>query len=209
MLSRNTFGDKKLFIGLGLANLILFLLVYVPTNNFEHETYYKLYFLWELRIPFFEWMIVPYHLFNLLFLVPMFLLPRNSIKKLALSFALSTITAGVIFLLIPAQFGFERIVPDGLTSVLYKNLFSIDRTENLVPSLHVAYTMLYFTACVSFISNKLTQAVFLIVCMLIISSTVFIHQHHVVDVISGVALAYCSYWLASSMLLSRNSPRHQ
>lgn len=189
MFKRNTFNDKIFFLKLGLVNIALFLLVYIPTNYFIRTTYYHSYFSWELSIPFLKWMIIPYHSFNLLFLIPLFLLPRRSMKILGLSFAMSTLIAGVVFIIFPSQLGFQRIIPEGFTAPLYKYLFAFDSTTNLIPSLHATYVALYFISCIGYIKRKLTQIVFGLVSLLIIVSTLFIHQHHVIDVVAGIGLA--------------------
>ncbi len=189
MFNRNTFGDKKLFLKLGIANIILFLVVYIPTNHFIHATYYQPYFSWELSIPFLKWMIIPYHSFNLLFLIPLLLLPKRSIIILSTSAAICTVIAGVSFMLFPSQLGFQRIIPDGFTALLYKYLFTFDNTTNLVPSLHVTYVTLYFMSCVGYLKRKLIKIVFGLISLLIISSTLFTHQHHLLDIVSGIMLA--------------------
>lgn len=208
MLNRNTLSDKKLFLKLGIANLALFLIIYIPTNHFNHSTYYHPYLSWELSIPFLKWMIIPYHSFNLLFLIPLFLLPRRSVKVLGMSFAISTIIAGISFILFPSQIGFQRVIPEGFTAPLYKYLFTFDNTTNLVPSLHVTYVTLYFVSCVGYLKRKLTQIIFGLVSLLIISSTLFTHQHHLLDVITGAMLAVTVYWFVSNKLLQENSQHY-
>ena len=153
MFNQNTFSDKKLFLKLGIANILLFWIVYVPTNHFSHAVYYHLYFPWELSIPFLKWMIIPYHCFNLIFLVPFLLLPSRQIKILSTTSAICTVIAGITFMLFPAQIGFHRVIPDGFTAPLYKFLFTIDNTTNLVPSLHVTYVTLYFLSCVGYLKS--------------------------------------------------------
>ncbi len=189
MFGRNSASDKKLFLKFGFLNLILFLLIYVPTNRFDHDLYFKLYFLWELQVPFIEWMIIPYHFLNLLFLLPFFLLPKNAIKILGASFALCTLFAGICYAVIPAELGYERMIPDGLLAPLYKYLYLLIEPTNLVPSLHVTYVTLYYISCVSFFRKMVTRMVYTLLIVLIISSTLFTHQHHLVDVISGILLA--------------------
>lgn len=205
MFNQNTLSDKKLFLKLGVANILLFWIVYVPTNHFNHDVYYHLYFPWELSIPFLKWMIIPYHSFNLLFLIPLFLLPRKNIKVLGASFAICTIIAGISFTLFPSQIGFQRVIPDGFTAPLYKYLFTFDNTTNLVPSLHVTYVTLYFVSCVGYLKRKLTKIIFGLVSLLIISSTLFTHQHHLLDIIAGMMLAVTVYWFVSNKLLQENS----
>ncbi len=205
MFNHNTFSDKKLFLKLGIANFILFLAIYIPTNHFSHATYYHPYFSWELSIPFLKWMIIPYHSFNLLFLIPFLLLPKIPIKILSTSSAICTVIAGASFILFPSQIGFHRIIPDGFTAPLYKYLFTFDNTTNLVPSLHVTYVTLYFVSCVGYLKRKLTKILFGLTSLLIISSTLFTHQHHLLDIISGIILAFTVFWFVKKYVRENRS----
>ncbi len=208
MFERNSLSDKILFLKFGLLNLILFLLVYVPTNNLPHETYFQPYFLWELQTQRIDWMIIPYHSFNLLFLIPLFLLRGRHIKILGVSFFLTTVIAGLFFIIFPTQLGFVRIVPEGFFTFFYEYLYKLDNTTNLVPSLHVTYVTLYFISCVPFLMRKLSKMLFTLFTLIIISSTFFTHQHHIVDIVSGILLASSVYWFVSYKLFRENS-RHQ
>ena len=153
MFKINSLSDKIYFLKIGLINLVLFLAVYPITNRILHDVYYHPFFSWELSIPLIDWMIIPYLSFNLLFLVPFFLLKKESLKLLGVSFALSTLIAGIIFYVFPTEIGFTRIVPEGFTSLLYSSLFNLDMHTNLVPSLHVTYTTLYLISCIGMIKK--------------------------------------------------------
>ncbi len=201
--------DGVLFLKFGLLNIVLFLLIYVPTNNFIHSAYLKLYFPWELNIPLIDWMILPYHAFNLLFLFPLFLLTKRPIHILGVSFAVCTLIAGIFFFFFPTQMGYVRVIPDGPFAPLFAHLFMIAEPTNLVPSLHVTYTTLYFISCVRVIKKRLFQVLFTLLLLLIVSSTLFIHQHHVIDVVAGIILALCVFRCVSYMLRPENSPHHQ
>lgn len=168
--------------------------------------YHHVYFGWELGIPLVSWMIVPYHLFNLLFLIPFFILRFQGIYTLGISTLICTLISGIIFIFIPTELGFERVIPDNVTGPLYSALFAIDRPSNLLPSLHVVYTTLFFISSIEYFQKRSTK-IFITVCILIIiSSTIFTHQHHIIDVITGVILATIVHKFVKSRLFSTVAP---
>ncbi len=204
----NSLSDKIYFIKIGLLNLLLFFAIYPITNRSVHGVYHHPYFSWELYAPLIDWMIIPYLSFNLLFLVPFFLLKKENIKLLGIAFALSTVVAGIIFYIFPTESGFVRIVPDGFTSIFYISLFSLDKHTNLIPSLHVTYTILYFIGCIGAIRGMTNKIFFFSWLLLIIISTFFTHQHHLLDIISGITLANVIYFSVSYKLRLEN-PQHR
>jgi len=197
MLKNNSLSDKIYLLKIGFLNLLLFFAIYPVTNHSLRSTYYHLYFPWELSVPLIDWMIIPYLSFNLLFLVPFFLLKKNKLKLLGISFALSTVLAGLIFYLFPTEMGFTRVIPEGFTSVLYGSLFALDKHTNLVPSLHVTYTALYFIGCIDAIKIISKKVLFFLWVFFIIISTLFVHQHHLIDIFAGIILAYLVYWFVN------------
>lgn len=200
MTYRNTYSDRLLFLKFALGNIILFLLIYTPLNQMGRDGYLDAYFEWELHIPFIPWMIIPYHAFNILFIIPFFFIKQRSIYVLGVASALCTLMAGLCFILFPAQLGFERIVPEGFFAPFYTYLFVLDKTTTLVPSLHITYTTLYFISSTSYVQRKTTKIIFFLCTMLIMSSTLFTHQHHLIDVIAGVVMASVIYLFVSRKL---------
>lgn len=174
-------------------NLLLFLIIYLYSNDYaENQQRIHLYFEWELGIPLISWMIVPYMLFNLMWVVPLVLLSKNEISKLGLAFGTCTLIGGVIFLLFPAELGFARSAPANYLAPLYDVLFSFDKPYNLVPSLHVSYVFLYYLSCRNKIQNKVAGVLFSAWILITISSVILTHQHHLIDIAAGILLASLS-----------------
>jgi membrane-associated phospholipid phosphatase len=197
----NTVSDRIYFLKIGAINLILFLLVYAPTNHiFNGISSFQPYFQWEKMIPLIDWMIIPYLSLNLLFLLPLFFLTKRQLKILGLAFALSTICAGVCFIIFPIQPEFIRVIPNGFTEALYSHLYGLDNARNLFPSLHVTYAMLYFLSCFYIFKSKTGKILFSLWIVFIIVSTLFTHQHHVIDIASGITLACATYWATTRIL---------
>ena len=147
-----------------------------------------LYFQRELAIPFIPQFIWAYLSMYLLFLLPLFLIPATRMPALGRQLIAGTIVSAVFFLLIPAELGFAREVPaQAPYAAMYARMFGIDRPFNLVPSLHVIYSCAIALACADFARGAVRVAIhgWLVV---IVASTVFVHQHHLLDLVSAFAI---------------------
>jgi hypothetical protein len=147
-----------------------------------------LYFTRELAIPFIPQFIWAYLSMYLLFLLPWFFIPVARMPALGRQLIAGTLMSAVFFLLIPAELGFAREVPaQAPYTAMYARMFGIDRPYNLVPSLHVIYSCAIALACADFARGAVRVAIF---CWLvvIVASTVFVHQHHLLDLVSAFAV---------------------
>jgi len=149
-----------------------------------------LYFPAELAMPFVPQMIWVYLSMYVLFLVPPFVLPAERMPALGKQLIAGTLVSGVAFLLLPAELGFERTVPAGSScAAVYSFLFRIDRPHNLVPSLHVIYSAAIALECAD-ASGPLLRRALRTWLLLIAASTLLVHQHHVLDLASSLALVF-------------------
>lgn len=170
---------------------IAFFAVYPTTNwlaSLRNE-HYSLFVAGELSMPFVPEFVWFYLSMYGLFLQPPFLLNPEELRRLAKELILSTGIAGLVFVAFPTRLGFARTLPeDELYHAIFEGLFAIDHPFNLVPSLHVVYTTAISLAVVFHIHSGPRV---LLCCWwgAIVSSTVLVHQHHLLDVVTGVALA--------------------
>ncbi len=170
---------------------IAFFSIYPTTNWLTgfRDRHYSLYFAEELRLPFVPEFIWLYLSMYVLFILPPFFLNPDELKRLAKELILATCISGVVFLLLPARLGFSRIPPaDEFYGGLFQGLFFVDQPFNLVPSLHVVYSTAIGFAVMAR-AGALVRALLSIWLVLIVLSTVLVHQHHLLDVVAGVALA--------------------
>lgn len=175
----------------GMIATVAFPLIYGFTNNYASKSsdLYQMYTQWELSLPLIPWMIIPYLSLNLLFVVAAFVLksPRV-VKAYCLSLVLGALLAGIIFILFPGKLGFTREGAPYFTAI-FEGMYSIDQPHNLFPSLHVTYSSLSIWAMLEQSKNKIFHG-FLWGWLFIISfSVVFVHQHHLFDIVSGWFLA--------------------
>lgn len=178
---------------------VVFFTVYPFCNwvTAQRELTHQLYFRQELAIPLVPEFIWVYLSLYLLFLIPPFFLKPEHMNVLGRQLIGATFFCGAVFLLMPAELGFERVVPaDPFYSGIFEKMFAVDLPHNLVPSLHVAFSALILMTLLQYVQTPIFKSIFAIWLVLICSATVLVHQHHLIDVISGLGVAIAFYRLA-------------
>jgi len=171
---------------------VAFFSVYPAMNwiTAQRESVLHLYVGPELRIPFVPQFIWAYLSMYVLFVLPMFFIPAANMPPLGKQLIASVLISGVMFLILPAELGFARTVPqEPPYASIYKTLFGIDRPHNLVPSLHVIWSTAIVLACADF-AKPAARVVLWIWLAIITASTLFVHQHHLIDLIAAWAIVF-------------------
>ena len=144
----------------------------------------------ELAIPFVPQFIWAYLSMYVVFLIPPLFIPAAHMPPLGKQLIAGSLISAALFLLIPAELGFIRVVPAHAPYAgIYAGVFGVDRPYNLVPSLHVIYSSAIVLACADFV-RPLARFAFLLWLGAIVASTVFVHQHHLLDVAAALAIVY-------------------
>lgn len=168
---------------------IVFFTVYPLCNwlTAKRGTTFSLYIESELSIPFIPEFVWAYLSLYLLFIIPPFFLNPARMDVLGKQLVAATIFCGVIFLLLPARLGFERTVPDDpFYRSIFANMFAVDLPHNMVPSLHVTFSSLILLSLHRAQQANLAKIIFGAWLVLICASTVLVHQHHLLDVVTGL-----------------------
>lgn len=172
----------------------LFLVVYLGCNwiTSQRAGSYRLWFDWELKIPFVPATVWVYLSLFVTFFLPMFALREAALNVLCKRLALAVIASGFLFLLLPAQLGFERPSEVPGQAAAFRLIYLFDLPHNLVPSLHVSWSALILGSLRAVSppwTRRLLEAWFLLLC----AAAVLVHQHHLLDLLSGmlVALGAC------------------
>ena len=177
----------------GAITLIFSTVVYFGTNEIasKSEHFYKLYFEFERDIPMVPWMVYIYQSFALLIVITYFSIKSpQKIKAYSISFMSSCGIAAVFFILFPTELGFSRTENIEGYEFMYNLLHMIDKPHNLAPSLHITYSALGAYVLSSEIQSKFLKRMIWLWFLLICSSIVLVHQHHLFDIFSGIVLAY-------------------
>ncbi len=173
-------------------NLVVFGVLYPLVNWLTglRSSTFGLYFDSELAIPLVPVWILAYLSINLLLLLPPLFMRASDIPLLGKRMLVATVSGCAIFLLLPARLGFERVVPrDGFYRMIFDGLFQMDAPHNLVPSLHVTYASLCVVGLRAAARGHLPRAAWGFWLVAIMASTVLVHQHHLLDVATGLLLA--------------------
>src|SRR5205823_1135622 len=149
----------------------------------------------ELSIPFIPETVVIYMSIYLLFCsAPFILRERGEFLTLAITLDVIILAGGIGFLLIPSQLAFAPSSDLGAFPNLFRFADALNLTYNLVPSLHVALSV----ACIATYATR-TGSVGKIALWIwglgISISTLLTHQHHVLDVVSGLVVAIFAFQL--------------
>lgn len=184
---------------------ILFLAIYGATNAYaaslgELPTWY---FEWELDLPLWPWLIVPYWSIDVFFVIAPFLCTSvREVKLLALRLCTAITVAGTFFVLYPLQLGFERPRVEGMFGPAFEFLHAFDAPHNLFPSLHIALIFILRWAYHRHVRGS-WRIVMHVWFALVTLSTLFTHQHHVIDLLGGLVLALLVFFVFPTGLISR------
>lgn len=159
----------------------------------------------DFHIPFCEYFIIPYMLWFLYIAATVILfifLDRKDYMKLCLTLG----TGMTVFLLIsyfipnmqPLRPNLELLQRDNVFLDMVKALYATDTCTNVFPSIHVFNSLAANFAILKSAQLKKHKGLRIgstILCGLIILSTMFLKQHSMFDVLTGIAMAAALYWL--------------
>ena len=182
----------KALLKWGLIGALTCTGIYLGTNEIaaQQTSFYQLYFEFERDIPMVPWMIHVYNSFHVLLLLN-FLVIKNPLKirAIAISLIASSAIAALFFLIFPAELGFSRTENMMGYEFWYDALHWLDHPHNLVPSLHITFSALSTYVISTEINSRVLKSLFLVWFLLICSSIVLVHQHHLIDIFTGLLLA--------------------
>lgn len=187
---------RALAISAGLS--FLFVVVYGGCNwiSAHRSDVGTLYFRWEQAISFVPLFIIPYLSIDLFFVAAPFLCrSERELRTFTARTAAAIVCAGLVFLLFPLRYAFPRPHAPGWLGLLFAWFQGIDAPHNLLPSLHAALALLLVDIYARHSCGILRVAI-IIWFMFIGVSPLLTHQHHVMDIVAGFALAgYCFYFV--------------
>jgi hypothetical protein len=188
---RPTAAQRWRFLALNAA---LFALCYGLSNRYGAELAQdaNLATTWDRQILFLPWMIVPY-MSSGVFFAACFFWTRElaALRALSLRLLLCTALAGLVFVLWPLKVHPRPPLTPGLFATLFTLLGRMDQPYNQLPSLHVAYCLVIAASLHNYFHifiRMLLRAWLLLTAL----STLFTYQHHLLDVVAGVALGLMS-----------------
>lgn len=187
---------------------LLFLLVYdgCLLITARRDNVGVFYFAWEHAIPFVPFMILPYMSIDLFFVAAPFLFPNvRELKVFVTRVASAIILAGICFLVVPLRFAFPRPHAAGWLGAFFDWFRGMDAPYNLFPSLHAALLLFLIDVYLQHLRG-LTRAAVIFWFVLVGLSPLLTHQHHVIDILGGFALAaVCFFFIRPKFCLDSDA----
>ncbi|HSS50390.1 MAG TPA: phosphatase PAP2 family protein [Thermoanaerobaculia bacterium] len=146
------------------------------------------HFAWELRLPFVPWLSVVYLSVPLLLLLTPFILRTwRSFTPFFLALTAETLAAGLVYLSVPMVQVYPPRVASGLGGAIFHLADRLNLQYNEFPSLHMAFAL---TAAIVFgrRCGPLGRILFGLWTAGVAVSTLFLHEHHTLDLASGAVL---------------------
>ena len=179
---------------------IIFFLLYGVANHYAGLTapHPSLNFDWEDKIPFIPEFIVPYMSSDIMFICA-FLLPytRLELRVLAARVLFMIIVAIVLFSLFPFQFAFEKPASTESFSFLF-GVLQADLPYNQAPSLHISFAIVLWYSMRNHLSIWWLKIFVAMWIWLIVLSTLFVFQHHILDLPTGAALGFFTLYFINA-----------
>lgn len=142
----------------------------------------------ELATPFVPASVLGYMaMYPLFWAAPFVLHTGRELRVLAATLCVVIGVAGVCFLLLPAEPAFPPTPDCGPWDGLVRLAKQIALTYNLVPSLHVTLSVVC-VAVYSLYAGALGRTVLWLWAAVIAISTLLLHQHYIIDVVTGLLL---------------------
>lgn len=178
---------------------VVYTLLFAWLENLPVHGYHVVHTVFDDRIPFCEYFIVPYLLwFPYMILAVIYFIFINKNKHEYWQLCFNLMMGMTIFLIVsyvypnvqhlrPTEFPRDNVFTD-----LVKWLYRTDTPTNILPSIHVFNSLaihMSLTNCEALKNRKAVKAASLILTSLIILSTMFLKQHSVIDVCMGTTLA--------------------
>lgn len=176
-----------------LLNALAFAMCYLSANQlaWRQGVVRHIALPFEAAIPFLPWMIIPYLSSGVFFCLVFFMAgSQNQVRIFSQRMLLATVLASLVFVIFPLQFSWHRpAIHHQLLAFLYEMLGLMDKPYNQLPSLHVAFCILFWHTLRLQLPPG-TGRIFLAGWLaLMAASTLFTYQHHVLDIVGGIALA--------------------
>lgn len=142
----------------------------------------------DAPIPFLGWALIPYASLGPFLLLVAARLEPEHFRRLIRATLIVQAVAYTIFLVWPMTVPRTFTVDGAMDRFALWLLDASDLPVNTVPSLHVAYALLAAAACRRRWSTMWA--------LLIVSSVMPVHQHLLLDVLTGAALGLIGWWLS-------------
>ena len=133
---------------------------------------------------------------------------RQNFFNMLWACVMAGIIMNIFYILLPCFYPRPPLEVSTLSEFVVQATRYVDAAHNTLPSGHVTFawlTVLAFFSCDTFASSRFLKFSYIIWVVLVSISTLTLKQHYVLDVVSGIALAFLSFYSAR-YLLNRYQP---
>ncbi len=149
---------------------------------------------WEREIPFIPAFIVPYMSSDLMFVIAFFMpYTRLELRVLAARVLFIVLVSVAIFVLFPLRFEFEK--PPARSFSFLFGMLQADLPYNQLPSLHISFAVVLWASMKKYLTNTLLRYGVLLWFWLIAFSTLFVYQHHFLDIPAGAFVGMAALYV--------------
>lgn len=197
---------KKLWEKYRHGWVFLYIFIYLPWFFYleEHVTtkYHLIHSTLDDKIPFIEYFIIPYTLWFAFIAVTIGYFFFFGEKSEFYRLIILLFSGMTIFLIISTiypnglQLRPETFVRDNFCVDMVKQLYAVDTSTNVLPSIHVFNSLGAYIAishCNTLKKHRWVQIITLLLTISIVLSTMFLKQHSVIDVIAAFIMAGILY----------------
>jgi len=180
------------------ASMLLYQITNRPIGNVHH-----LSLLCEANIPLIKEFVIIYHAcypFMFINLVLFLILNKVLFVESAVSIVLGNVLAFFTYLMYQTEVPRPEIFGNDLFSELLRLTYRVDMPFNGFPSQHVITTTIILIAILRSKRNKGYKIFSIILCTMILLSTLFIKQHTLLDVFGGVVYGSASYIIVAYVI---------
>ena len=189
VLSWPTRARLRTYLLLSLLLDVLFVPIYGGSNHLNglRDFHFHWYADWELALPLVPDMIYVYLSLWGLFLLPLFTLQTGELRQMGKQMAFAIVFSGLFFFLLPTHAGFtpQPELTNGHPG--FTLVYFMDEPYNLFPSLHISLSSLIVVAIIGR-GGLLWRSALAAWWVLLTLSVLLTHQHHVLDIVGGLAV---------------------
>ena len=177
----------------------LFGIVFWSMEAMVDRNYFSVSSPLDSMIPFNEWFLIPYYIWFLYIILDMvyfFFRDKEAFVKYMLYLMITYSVTLIVYAVFPTSQPLRpNLTDEGFLFDVARWMYGYDTNTNVCPSIHVigSFNVMFAAVHSKTIKSKFVKGIYIVLCILISVSTVFVKQHSIIDVFWGVVLSLLAY----------------
>ncbi len=178
---------------------VLFGIVFWTMEAMTSRNYFSVSSPLDAFIPFNVWFLIPYYiwfLYIILDIVYFFFWDKESFVKYMLYLIITYTVTLLVYAVFPTSQPLRpNLTEEGFLYDVTRWMYGYDTNTNVCPSIHVigSFNVMFAAVHSKKIKSVILKIFYVVACILICASTVFVKQHSIIDVFWGVVLSLLAY----------------